>query len=556
MKLNRISSICMLCSLPILASAESYRVVELPINDLSTNQFARSIDNTGLVLSVLRESYNPPIDLSLIDLSTLTLEDADAAAQGNFTASDLGVLAGLAYDRSDSRSSQGQKLARDLLYSINGDTVSYVYGLDVESDTLNGYTFAQRSILGDSVNGSHIVASMDGPYREVTYVNSSSNEVTYVINDFGSRAFVQTGDKVTPLIPDEQRLGGISEATAINSSLQVAGTSGIGIVKSMEELIEACSDDDSRGDIPVDVCLYRLQTQVSSNNATVLRNNTQLRATIWQLDTSGEIVSKTVYDLPFQPDAEEERAFGSQALDINNAGVAVGASAVELNDGFTSAAVSYIDGKVERLINDDDLLPNTARGINDNDFVVGTRIERINGSNRARMFILNRANNELEFVNGFFSSSGTLPRAINNNNLVVGDADSDNTTRNRRRTGFLYNIDSKEFVNINRLLACDSPYDIIAANDINDSDVIVADAVVSRPLRNAKGEIVLDENGNQSMVNRVISVMLEPTGGSPSDCGTSTSPDSLNVERQGASISLAAGLALLLVGLLRRRSKS
>ena len=60
----------------------------------------------------------------------------------------------------------------------------------------------------------------------------------------------------------------------------------------------------------------------------------------------------------------------------------------------------------------------------------------------------------------------------------------------------MYDINEDNFQNVNDLLACDTPYTIVQANDINDANEISATAVIFRERRNIVGEIDLDDQGN------------------------------------------------------------
>jgi hypothetical protein len=194
--------------------------------------------------------------------------------------------------------------------------------------------------------------------------------------------------------------------------------------------------------------------------------------------------------------------------------------------------------------------------INENDKVIGVRSQRINSVSRSRMFVHDLQTNETTFVNGLFDSSSTIPRDINNNNMVVGVADSDvlsnSNSSSRPTSGFIYDIDSDIFTNLNTLTTCDSEYDIIEALSINDDDVIVASALVSRPARNVRGEVVEDTDGNTISTQTIIAVQLTPTGEAPDSC----SDEELGVlERQGASTGFLMVGLLFVSGLFRRFTK-
>ncbi len=540
----------MLSCLSAGAQAASYEVVELPTQDLSINQFSESIDNTGLMLVTASRPFNPPIDFSLIDLSLFNLSDPDAAQQGNLNTNDYTILTNYIYSESlrtgPTTNMFDQKLATDIAFSSDVTEANYVSGFDTFSEQLDSFSFAQEMQIGDSVNGTHIVGAMEGPYQLVSYTNENQEDVTYNISPFARRAFVQVGENVTELLPEITLAGGYSRAYSINQGLMVAGVTGTAYTESLQTAIDTCFDDEQRIDEPVEACLYRVHNL--ANNGFV--SNTQRRAAVWQVDANGELIDKVVYDLAFEPTEEDTGTYISQATDINDAGVAVGSSSVPISTVFTDAATIFENGEVTRIIEGDDFLPNLATGINNNDIIVGYRGERINGITRTKMFVFNRTTDDLVFPAGFFVSSSTIPRAINNNNLVVGEAEVESTPGTRRRNGFLYDIDANIFTNLNDLLPCDSPYSIVGANDINDNDEIIADAVLQRPARGVDGDILLNADSEQVLIDTVVAVKLSPTGQEPSDCGL-TDQEISEFERQGASLSFMAQLGLLGLVIIR-----
>ena len=181
--------------------------------------------------------------------------------------------------------------------------------------------------------------------------------------------------------------------------------------------------------------------------------------------------------------------------------------------------------------------------------MVGYAVRTISGTSRDKMFIYDRNNDQITLPDGFFISSETVPRAINNENIVVGEADVD--SENRRKNGFIYDIDAETFTNLNSLIACDAPFEIVAANDINDNGEIIAEALVTRAQRDIRGEPVNDADGNAIMIDAVVAVKLVPTGNPASDCAPSEEEAAAN-ERQGASFGIISSFGLLILILFRR----
>ncbi len=552
--------------------AASYEVQEIPLSDTVNQHFAVSIDNQGMTLSTGRVRYNPPIDLSLFDPDNhFGLSDPDAAAEGNFNVNDLSIV----YQDLTAASTSGdvrlQKLSNVLAYSSDGTEVSYVNGFDTETEATNGYTYSLLTAATDNVNGTHIVGNMAGPYSVVNYVDENDAEQVYVVNNFAQRGFVQVGENVVELVPEFARAGGFSFAAAINDNLQVAGISSVGASDPITELLDNCEDAEIRPDLPLEVCNYLLYNTnnfaqafltntgflVGNNRNTELESiptsHLDMRPTLWQLDANGNILSTQIFDLLHTPEEFSLNMY-TRVTDINNDGVMVGFTTTDdtpREGGLIAVATAFENGAAERLFESDQIKASYAMGINDNDYVVGFYPQIVNDIIRNRMFVFNRQTDELRLPDGFFVTSTTYPRAINNNNLVVGDAESDVLDPSTRKvSGFLYDIDNDTFTNLNDLLPCDSPYFIISANDINDENQIIADAQINRPRKDITGELISDETDTGDVV---VSVILNPTGAAPSDC---SSEDDDTIERQGASNSLFIALGLLVISVFRRKIKS
>ncbi|WP_395343117.1 DUF3466 family protein [Ningiella sp. W23] len=548
MKFNHLIGVIALSSTPIMVNAAAYEVQELPVSDLSANQFGGSIDNTGLVLTTLANPFSPPIDLSLLDVTLFPgLTDPDGAAQGDFNITDYTFLVNTFRGNAANFSTFGQKLSSTLIYQTDGTDAEYVFGFDEQRDSTNGFTFSINASLAGSANGEYIVGSSPSVFYPVPFTDSDGNDFVAVISDFLQRGFVQYQGNVNPLMPMDDTLSGFSRPTAINENLQVVGISSVAPRQVVLDGIEACNGDDVP--VPLEVCLYDLEgrlTSISIASGAITQFDT--RATLWQLDAQGQVVSQEAFDLTFEPAEDDTFPYSNEAQDINNNGIAVGSGPVISNeDSRFSAAMVFENSTTRRLLENDELLPNFATGINDQNLVVGYQRPVINGRPVNRLFTYDLNTEEFVSPLGFFGSSVTTPRDINNNGIVVGNAEVTGTNQGPPRTaGFMYDSQNDSFVNLNDLTACDSPYEIVAANSINDSNEIVADATIVRPLRNVRGEPILDANGDALTETTVLAVKLNPTGADAPDCGLVVDDETL-VERQGAGI---GGFVLLMFSAL------
>jgi len=563
MKFNRLASAVILytASLPILAA--SYTVTELATETLGPIQYGVSIDNTGLILTTVENIYNAPVDLRTIDFENATiianLTDIESAKNGVFNLADYTYLIDRARAGTRSYSYFTQQLARLQGYKTDGSVSSadFINAFDTETEQLGDFSHSMDTTPRDSTGGTHIVGNTVGPFSIIDYVTDSGVEAKYVLNDFDRRAFVQVGQNVVPLLPTDTTLGGISQVNSINGNYLAAGSGSVATSATATAAIENCAVDETRGDQPIEAC-YRDILIFGEGSPSASRKNGVWfqRATLWSMDVEGNVVDTTTFDTLVTDEVELDAQGSSQALDVNNNGVAVGLSSVkvEVRDQTvltTAAALFLQSGEVMRIIEDDDLLPNTAVSINDSGYVVGLRSQVINRTSRNKMFIYNISDSTLRFPDDFFTSSSTSPKALNNNNLVVGSADIEATSTGTRKTAaFLYDIEADTFVNLNTLIGCNSPFDLIEATDINDNNEIIVSALTKKPSKDARGELRLDDSGENVLVDTVVTLKLSPTGQEPVVC----SDEELGViERQGGGVSVFFFAVLAFSTYLRRR---
>ncbi len=562
MKFNRLASAVILytASLPILAA--SYTVTELATDALGLNQYGMSIDNTGLILAAVENSYNAPIDLTTIDFEDATiianLTDIESAENGVFNLADYTYLTNRARSGSSSFSYFTQQLGSLQGYKTDGsvNSADFINAFDTETQELGGFTHSMDTAPRDSTAGTHIVGNTVGPFSAIDYVTESGTNIKYILNDFDRRAFVQVGLNALPLLPMDTTLGGISQVNSINSNYLAAGIGSIAPTATTTAAIENCAVDETRGDQPIEACYRNILIFGQGTSTASRRTGVWLqRATLWSLDVEGQVVDTTTFDTLVTDEEELALQGSSQALDVNNNGIAVGVSSVkvlvrEQTVLSTAASLFMPSGEVVRIIEDDEFLPNSAISINDSGYVVGLRTESINRIPRNKMFIYNMNDSTFNFPDDFFASSSTIPRAVNNNNLVVGAADIEASNTSIRKTAaFLYDIEAETFTNLNTLISCNSPFNLIEATDINDNNEIVVSALTKRPSRNARGELVLDDSGQSVLVDSVVTLKLNPTGQAPSEC----SDEELGiVERQGGSTGIFVFASLALLTYFRR----
>jgi hypothetical protein len=561
MKFTRLASAVLLCtaSLPILAA--SYTVTEMATDTLGQNQYGVSIDKTGVILTAIENIYNAPVDLSTIDFENAFiiagLTDIESARNGQFNLADYTFLIDRAITGSSNFSISTQQLGRLQAYKTDGSETNfdYIKAFDTEIEALGGFSRAMETTPRDSTAGTHIVGNTEGPFRTIDYVNLNGENIKYIVSDFDRRAFVQVGENVTPLLPIDTTLGGTSLVNGINVNYVVAGSGSIEATSALTSALANCADDEIRGDQPIEACLRSIIT-ITNNGTLTRRSDLWLqRAHLWSLDVAGTVTNTRTFGT-LVTDEEPALQGSSQALDVNIDGVGVGVASVKVADGTlqsTAAAMFLPSGEVVQIIQDEALLPNSAIAINDTGYVVGLRRQRINNVSRNKMFIYNSDDGNVTFPDDFFDNSSTVPRAINNRNLVVGSADVEATrVANRKTAAFIYDIEADTFTNLNTLVGCESPFNFVEAIDINDNNEIIVSALTKKAARNARGELIQDDSGAEVLVDTIVTLKLNPTGQAPTIC----SNDDLGIaDRQGASTGIFMFTLLSLATFFRRRVK-
>lgn len=545
-----------------VAHSAQYQVVELPFDEIGAATFPTAINAEGKVTVNVQTPYNPPIDVSLIDFEAEVivenLTDIDAAMSGDINDIDYALLFAFISSANASVINQlFQQISSNHSYLADENTIQFIPGYDQISAETNLYSFSTNTNVRSLNDAGNTVGAGEDIFTTVEYTDVLGVDLTYVVNDFRLRAFATIDDVVTELAPIDVTAGGVSNAYDINNSHQVAGFVSVEIVsEAFQTAVENCDDDELRPDIPVESCLQSIRTSPSAANFQALFQN---RGMIWQLDELGNIVDTQELGLLFTPEADEERVFISQAFAINDNGVAVGLSSDFFQDSenITRYAAIFEGDNVTAITSDDEYFSSTAIDINNNGQVVGHGFRSINGTSRSKFFIHDINTDETIFPDDFFEGSASVATAINNNGLVVGYGQIDfSNTVQRRNEGFIYDHNTQVFQNINTLLECSSPYTINQVNGVNDVNELTATAKVLKPVRNnLTGDIVLDTDGSEILVESIIAVKLLPiSGGSIDDCDqVSDFPD-----RKGASLSYFYILAFLLFGIRMypRRSKN
>ncbi|GAB1140914.1 MAG: hypothetical protein WStaBPW_32140 [Shewanella algae] len=264
-----------------------------------------------------------------------------------------------------------------------------------------------------------------------------------------------------------------------------------------------------------------------------------MRAYVWQYENGA--VTGTELPLGLTP-GDSDYTFTAQGLGLNNSGVVAGRSHVyRYNDSDNlrmDAAYWSKDANGEYKYHwipvvDDDVRNSIAYDVNDAGILVGSYNKYIQGYIRDKFFIYDTNTPETKPVtpNDFYNTMSDLsskPRDINNKGQVVGYIESTHDKdKPRPKVGFLFDKESGEFSNLNKLLTCESKgYEkdaegnwkrhevsvedgsgktltyntdivVVEANSINEEGTIVGTAFIRKPSYqfDDDGNLVIGENG-------------------------------------------------------------
>lgn len=544
-----------LLAIPLVHAAQ-YRVVELPVTNLAGNSFPTAINAAGTISVNLQSQFNPTIDFTLLDFDSelmLTyLTDIESAKGWDLNDTDYAFI--YSYISANSENQLFQQIASYNSYLAEESSTELLRGFDTIDSTTGDYrNSATTMVRGLNNFGNTVGISQDGFYI-LPYVTKDVVDVTYVVNDFYSRGFALIEGKTVELLPPDLTAGGLSDAYDINANNQVVGMGTTEVTSTaFQNSVDACADEDERGDIPLAVCLRALSTELNSNVSTIA----QQRGIMWQLDEKGNTTEIRVLPMLITPESTDTTIYSSTAVALNDYGVAVGVSPAQYLDtsSLTTAAAFYINDEVLTINDDDTIYSSAATDVNNDNLAVGYVTKSVNALTKTKFFVHDIDASLTSYPDDFFASSASVANAINNQGMVVGYGESEATTGARRTEGFLYDYRNNLFASLDSLLECNSPYTIRQANAINDDNEIAATALVTGPARDITGAIILDDLGAETEVDYVVAVKLVPiSGGSVDNCDVYEEEE----VRQGASMYwvLLFGIFIFLFRSTKRFSNS
>lgn len=583
-------------SLANISIAATYEVIDKGSVDTIEYTYGKRQNNQGVMAITGANAYNFPVQFDYLDdtdyynigLNSLQYHDnyfglepildIEPMSEGNPSANDLAWIK--IYLQSLNSSSTNPYFQ----YQIVGDVIAMtntgageqttelcIFDTDFDGNPCTG-TLTRSTV--DNIEGvtNKGIAYGNGtaPYLPMEpYTNDSGDIQQHWLRAHAARGFFSPdyGQTIYSVPPIESSYGGgISTIFDMNENDVAVGYSSYKLSEGREEAIldedTGCTEPNIP-DVPYDICIqYNLGDMY------------HIQAFKASLSPEGEVETELL-GLLVNPHEDDIRAFSSQALAINNNGVAVGyahgwyAGKVEnpTVDQFVAGtyAVMFREGKVydfnqlhTAYFGVSNYAYSSANDINDNGLAVGHTLQASPLIKKFFYVDTTVPESEMEMIipGGFFSTSVSTAYAVNSLGVIVGEAEIEShnaSSQNpRRTTGFMYDTssDTPEMIDVNDLLECQSAYNVIKANSINDEGQISATAVVKENSYDAKGQLILDESGNPTEIDVVRAVLLNPiAGGELEDCSETEE----KVERQGASTTYLILFSLIFILILKTR---
>lgn len=540
--------------------AATYEITELDATEQYRQHFALDINDSGEIVGVARDSFSFPFyqEEYLAPLTTLGIQTGVTTLEyesGNFDATSTSLLKAYLASSYDT-SPYYQKVGDSRTFYYNGGSTTLINLTDEVESGLGDYTRSTVEQLSSINNNGLAVGFGSAPYLpyifeatvETTNDDGDTVETTQEVKiwerEYANRAVVYINGLITELEPEFNDFGGISVASDVSETGFVAGYESTGFLDSIQENI----DEDCDGlVIPANVCVW--SKQKSSNRY-------DLRPVVWQVDGAGNLVGKTQYPLVFEPNEDQTSVYTSVATAVNDAGVGVGYGHAPISTSSNSVRtypLIYQGGETRELLDEHG---NYYRGyavdVNNDNLIVGHVEEIVDNALQSKFFIYNMTSGEIQTPTTFYESADSTVASINDNNMLVGQAEYEITNSSTKRVhAFLYDINNQRFNDLNDLVECASEFEIVEARSINNNNEIVATALKLVDKRDSHGEVVLDDNGDPEKEEIGVTLKLTPIeGGEIEDCSVQEDEP---YERQGFSFGLTMSFLLAGFVAIRRR---
>ncbi|WAJ71385.1 DUF3466 family protein [Catenovulum adriaticum] len=546
------------------ANTTTYRIEVIETPEEYKSSFPIGINNQGDVAAafpITGNRFEFPVDVSLLDFDQTDI--SLAATLSSFSDGNSTFLDSVKKGRFNSTS---LSFVLNYLAEYNGDGVHQQIGLmrgalsdkdnleelaifDVENPETDEYTYFHTEQINDINSLAWIAGSTSSPLTK-TDIDGD----TWLMPEFIHRGFVRFSNRAVTLPPfydDEDALGGFSYATDISDSGYVVGYASVAGSSTLDALIESCRIN--RDTVPEDVCLWRNLNNVQAQNS-LFRN----RAYLWKVNGNGDITEKRSLGIAIDnPDLAESLDYTSRAFAVNDKGLAVGESSViDVNNQLKVQAVLFNETNVFAMTNPLENPQSRAIDINNNDIVIGTMYDTagLSGVLKSFYYDIDSGSVEVTPLSDFFVSANTKAKAINDQNIIVGETDAAGLASGTKpKHGFVYDISTDEMQDLNDLLSCETDFTIVDAVDINDDGVILARASLVQTARDLMGNSVINSSTDSSSIEQVeYTVKLIPDLIAADSCDA---PDNeVTIKRKGASFTSSILLLLFITFLFKRRN--
>lgn len=556
-----------LATLSTSAMSATYKLEELGGIDGAKFNYVTDVSENGHIIGLANGLYKLPVDVSYIDFTDSLIKDAYDTAKKQYELIDKEITFTLddienndavntnadahafmvSFLTGRSTDSEYQKLSSAIttLYTSEGASEQVLF--DEQSLDFDGLTRSTSNLLNAVTDDGVMVGWGSAPYEKTSFTQTDEDEEeTHFLRDFISRAIVISEDGVkVEIAPEFDEYGGVSSANDIiktANGYEVVGTVSTDIaVDPLDDITDNCDGEDE----PVSDC-------VEAYNRTYSTGIYNKRAVKWTLDSNLNITNTEMYGLGLTPEDDEDFAFRSNALAINENGLVVGTSDVRYKSNSTRITMPVIfeNGEVKEFIDqEDDWISGQPLAVNNDDVIVGYASKRIDGTTRTKFFYYDKNSDSVVFPTDYFSSSSSLANDINDNGIIVGEGETDiYNTSTRRREGFMYTIGEDSVVNLNDLLPCYEEdgetrfkYTVAEAKSINNNNEIFGVATKTVEKTDSFGNVVVDVNGNIEYESVAVAVKLTPIDGSVEEC---PAEEIEQYERQSASFPWYALLLL------------
>lgn len=560
-------------------SAATYQVVDLTEqSNSSRHSYGLAVNDAGDALGNLTELYNYPVNIERLNMTLVesalasaqaaepgvyddvTLEDIEA---GNLNAQAVAFLRN--YLAGGWLNRDMQKVGDRTSFISNASGYSEVTMFDEVQDGFGGKTRSTTDIPYAINDNGVIVGAGTDVYRFTQYSPAPTDDIpepedlTFWRNTFVDRQGVVINGSQKVVVPSEFiGFGGSTVLNDISNNNYVVGYAAVQVSRDASLGIDGLCPDEEDTDRMLQ-CAWQVRNNMLSQSSS--QAFFRYRAYRWKFDENFEIVETKNLGLMFESDNTESISYFSAATGVNEQGYMSGVSHGYRNHPDNSGGIrtmaTFHDGEsYKAIIDQDTYFSSRATDINDNNIVVGYAARPVNSTSTNQIFYYDHNTGETVYPEGFFDSSVSEPAAINNLDQIVGTAQvQTDLIQNRRSAGFIYDINAQTMTNLNDLTACNSPYRVVEAKDINDDGVIVGTALLSVNKKDALGEDLLDDSGNpiEEQVARAIK-LIPVAGGSIDDCTDdgNSGQGPVSYERKGAGFGF---ISLFLLGGIYCRRK-